>query len=697
AINWFKAWDSNNWYALGNARTFMKTTNAGASWYFHHNTGNLQDNWFADKCVDAYFKDMNNGILLSNKGILKTTDGGVSFDTVKNLGSGTDFKHLFFLNDNIGYAYGTGTKCRYKTTDGGSTWFDPFPNMWVYQPIMDMYTPNDTLIILLDFSNDIMRSTDGGQSFTVVYTPSAHALVKIAAYSPSVYFVATDDGKVFRSGDAGLSWTVTKNTNSVFNDFYDVKVFGNTVYAAGLADSIYYTSDIGAHWYALDISTSDQHFYPGYYTLGNSNNTLFTAGENGILYSRSGGTNSNITKVHKAGDLYKLCKVPGSNKIVAVGNPSDYTSQDQIIYSNDMGANWSIGKHSTTNTSSVLHDIQMMDAMTGYAIGDSAWIFKTTNGGTDWNALPNNFNHNFCFYKGFFFDSQTWYLFGQPGVADIQEDFYKTTDGGATWTTSFCGNSSMSKYVRSAFFLNPNLGWAVESNNIYKTTDAGLSWTNQLANINSAGGIFMVDSLTGYGYSRNKQVIKTTNGGSTWAILPFTYDMNISSIYFLNANYGIVGGYYGYVAITTDGGNTWERQWVGNDNYIYDIQMLTGQNGNPYVLAAGQHSYIGINNNMPTSVTEKETLTPVNYSLSQNYPNPFNPSTQINYTIPKEGFVKIVIYDVLGRQVSIPVNEHKTAGTYSVEFNGGRLSSGVYYYTLTAGDFVQTKKMLLLK
>jgi Secretion system C-terminal sorting domain len=85
------------------------------------------------------------------------------------------------------------------------------------------------------------------------------------------------------------------------------------------------------------------------------------------------------------------------------------------------------------------------------------------------------------------------------------------------------------------------------------------------------------------------------------------------------------------------------------------------------------------------------------YSLNQNYPNPFNPSTIINYSVPKESFVKIKVFDLLGREVKTLINENKTAGNYSVNFNAKNLSSGIYFYTIKAGSFVQTKKMVLLK
>ncbi|MBW7888718.1 MAG: T9SS type A sorting domain-containing protein, partial [Bacteroidetes bacterium] len=90
---------------------------------------------------------------------------------------------------------------------------------------------------------------------------------------------------------------------------------------------------------------------------------------------------------------------------------------------------------------------------------------------------------------------------------------------------------------------------------------------------------------------------------------------------------------------------------------------------------------------------------PQRFSLEQNYPNPFNPTTQIRFTIPVSSFTTLKVYDIVGREVAMLVNEVKEAGSYSVQLsmNEYQLSSGVYFYTLRAGNFVATKKMLLMK
>jgi hypothetical protein len=103
----------------------------------------------------------------------------------------------------------------------------------------------------------------------------------------------------------------------------------------------------------------------------------------------------------------------------------------------------------------------------------------------------------------------------------------------------------------------------------------------------------------------------------------------------------------------------------------------------------------------PTSVTELGGI-PLTYEFTQNYPNPFNPTTQITYGLPKDGHVTLAVYNALGQEVVRLLDERQSAGRYSVQFSatdgrGAALSSGMYYYSIRSGEFVEIRKMLLLK
>jgi hypothetical protein len=140
------------------------------------------------------------------------------------------------------------------------------------------------------------------------------------------------------------------------------------------------------------------------------------------------------------------------------------------------------------------------------------------------------------------------------------------------------------------------------------------------------------------------------------------------------------------------------------------VAVNNGTNSNPFTLTApGPGEYtVNAGHKSPLvwdSASVNITLTGVNenqnhpleYKLYSNYPNPFNPSTTIRYSIPEASFTSIKIYDVIGNEVSSLVNENKPAGFYEVKFNASNLSSGIYFYTIQAGSFKETKKMILLK
>ena len=126
-----------------------------------------------------------------------------------------------------------------------------------------------------------------------------------------------------------------------------------------------------------------------------------------------------------------------------------------------------------------------------------------------------------------------------------------------------------------------------------------------------------------------------------------------------------------------------------NFNAGLDTVSLTGTGTQTAFVLKYSTNVLGVELN-------KSTL-PAGFSLSQNYPNPFNPSTTINYSIPRGQFVTLKVYDLLGKEVATLVNEEQKAGSYKVNFNASRFTSGVYFYRLQAGNFLETKKFILLK
>jgi len=162
------------------------------------------------------------------------------------------------------------------------------------------------------------------------------------------------------------------------------------------------------------------------------------------------------------------------------------------------------------------------------------------------------------------------------------------------------------------------------------------------------------------------------------------------------------GGNY---RIVTDGPNSGEISPVvcaDNSSIIFSWQDNRRSEGRDIYA-----KIVGWNWNGVTDVIDEGNINPKDFSLSQNYPNPFNPNTKIKYQIPELSFINIKVYDVLGNEVATLVNAEKPEGSYEVKFSatggsatGGdvyNLTSGIYFYRLQAGSFIETKKMILLK
>lgn len=157
------------------------------------------------------------------------------------------------------------------------------------------------------------------------------------------------------------------------------------------------------------------------------------------------------------------------------------------------------------------------------------------------------------------------------------------------------------------------------------------------------------------------------------------------------------------VSYDTSGNTIWSNRYNGSANSVdfsQNILLDNTQNiiitGTAYEIGMG-YDIVTIKYNKNVGINNNNEILPANPNLYQNYPNPFNPSTTIEYSISKENPVSIIVYDIAGREVETLVNEVKRAGYYTVQFNASRLSSGIYFYRITAGDFVQTKKMVLIK
>lgn len=269
------------------------------------------------------------------------------------------------------------------------------------------------------------------------------------------------------------------------------------------------------------------------------------------------------------------------------------------------------------------------------------------------------------------------------------------------YVSNFNGTSSATPNVSGVCALvlavDSTLTWDVVRERICETADKVGSYSYNQPGPLGLGGW---NTEMGYGKINAYKVVKLTYESIPVEMTSFTADVVGSSV-MVNWSTATETNNRGYEIERELSGNTgWENigfvAGFGTTtrpmSYSFkDTDIKTGT----YLYRLKQIDYDGT-----TSYSGEVTVTvniPVQFSLEQNYPNPFNPSTRIEYSIPVKSDVRLSVFSTLGEKVADLVNEQKEAGSYGIEFNAGKLSSGMYFYRLEAGNNVLTKKMLLVK
>ena len=360
-----------------------------------------------------------------------------------------------------------------------------------------------------------------------------------------------------------------------------------------------------------------------------------------------------------------------------------------ILKTTNMGLNWIEQTHPAPDK--YLYCIHPVDSNIVYCVGWFETILKTTNGGENWFALRNGPVGQGNSFEGTFFINA---LTGWIGGYRLQ--VYKTTDGGYTFDSTYIYTD-----IKDIHFKDLNTGLIVGGGTmVYKTTNQGLDWI-MTHDFQSGNGDFrkisVIDNKYCFAVEDGKRVYRSTNYGDTWDSIGYVTGANHPyTCRFSSLQTGWVGGTYGEIFKSTNGGATWNIQYV-NINNVGWIKPMYFHNNSIGWVAGGNTTLLFTSTGGATFISHFGNEIPIRFALKQNYPNPFNPITRISFEIPKDGLVLLKIYDILGKEVASLVNEVKTAGYYSIDFDASRLSSGVYFYRLKSGSFNEVKRMVVLK
>jgi len=369
-----------------------------------------------------------------------------------------------------------------------------------------------------------------------------------------------------------------------------------------------------------------------------------------------------------------------------------------IIHTSNGGINWEVQNSGIEN---FIEDICFLNPRYGWALSNDyltfgTMVLKTTNGGDNWSMarFPDStlIITNICFL-----DSMNMYLGGMSGL------ILKTTDGGANWIKGSLGGTFFSVFpVRRLSFFNEQYGLACGgvmdlAGTIWLTTDYGYNWTMVDTTPEPLNDVLFYTMqyafAAGGDFEYGGSFSVSSNGGAVWHDSTLGIFGAGQSVALRTPNeIWIPLGFSQLWMVTTDTGKTWTDVLAPDSSAVYDAVFIDEDHG--WGVGAGgaivkyyaRHE-IGIQN----------PGVPVSANLFQNYPNPFNPSTTISFEILKSSKIVITLYDVLGKEIKVLLNEFMNPGQYKINVSSEGLSSGIYFYKLETADFTGTKKMVIIK
>ncbi len=628
-----------------------------------------------------------------------------------------------------------------RSTDGGATWTQRIDNNFCggqcfYDIAIDVDPTNADRVYLggTGTTTTFAISTDGGTSFTNsqsgLHTDS-HVIAVAPSLPSTIYFGS--DGGIYKSTDSGVTWASLNNTT-----FRSTQFMGLAVHPIDPNFTIGGTQDNGTNFYqpagtwtradfgdggyaVIDQSALNTTTVSMYHTYFNASTlqgygfvaTTATATEGNWTFRGCNGVSGNGIPCGGAVLFYApLEQGPGTPNTIYYGA--------NILYrSSDLGANHTAVSQNLTNPISAIGISPQNDNVR--IVGqNNGGIFGTSTGSStlaDLDALgvvPNNFVARAVVDPN---STTTAYVtLSAFGVTNV----WKTTTLSAvnpTWTAAVgSGGTALPLVPVNAFVVDPtnsNNLFAGTDIGVYVSTDAGTSW-NPFGTGLPAVAVF---DMVIHPVTRTLRI--ATHGRGLWELNASPLPVQIASFTATTYNQWNVRlawrtisevNNYGFEVQrgidqrgpfgTVDGGFV-PGHGTTNEPHTYSFIDTTAQPGTWFYrlkqvdLDGSVHYTDAIVINTLTSVFVQTS--PAEFGLAQNFPNPFNPSTKIRYALPAASQVLLEVFNTLGERVATLENGKREGGYHDVEFTNSTLPSGVYYYRLTAGSSVVTRKMVLMK
>lgn len=552
-------------------------------------------------------------------------------------------------------------------------------NSGTYENLNDIAYISANQVIVAGNNGKVLYSTNSGMNWTAKPFPSSTDILCLF-FNGNTGYAGCRNSKIYKTVNGGNSWAEISSSSA-----YPVTslhfVSGTVGYAGDGYGHIAKTTDAGVHWF--DIYTM-----PGYsskvFMLDASRGwTVDTYGY--VIRTTNGGTNFLSTRI--VTDTLSSVHFISSTLGFIAGDAG------RIYRSTNGGANWTSLSSGTTEK---LRCITCLSSTVVCAVGNNGSILQTTNGGTNWTKQTKTTNH----LNAVKFQSMTYgYIAGEngtilgrepsPGNINIGFDTLRT---GYPFYTFYMDSRTQMLYLASELIAGGGssngaiinkISFYVTSYSVQIMNGFEIKLQNYIDNVLTG---FVSDNWTTV-YQSNENILQA--GWKTFTLPnPYLWDGYsnlLIDICFNNSSYTSNS----YVAATYAANKT-----------VHQHQDLTTGNGCINITTGtiqGNRPNISLTANIVTNKQNEAANIPAEYALYQNYPNPFNPVTKIKFDIPKSGFTTLKIYNMLGQEISVPVNENKNAGSYLIDFNAGNLPSGTYFYKLISGNYSEIRKMVVIK
>jgi photosystem II stability/assembly factor-like uncharacterized protein len=577
----------------------------------------------------------------------------------------------------------------YLSTNKGENW--SAVNSGLADKIVISLATKDNLILAGTY-NGILFSTDNGSNWIPTDVPLPdNNLVRALAIGVEKIFAATEgsDGSLnaYSSADTGKNWT---NLNlGTRGNMYCIVIQGLNVYI-GTSAGIFISPDNGVTWTKSYLGINSLSIYDSLIIATNGMG-IFKSTDNGSWWMKD-------TSAVTVNAMETCSAANGSTFFVGTSN--------SLLRSTDYGVTWTLA-----NTG--LSDINITClAESNGSLFAGVWgggIYTSSDNGESWthNYLSLNWAADITSLAVSPIIAET----GHPDIYAGTAGFggiHMSSDNGQNWSEMSNGVNQWVEAVAVQVAPNSFSVFAGTSFGTFVSVDSGKSWaacglqdTVILSLAVNDSCLFAGTSQVSYAngppsYRNPGGVFSSTNSGVSWRPAGLAHH-EISSLSFYDGNLiakTLDEGFF----VSSDGGETWTHLIsIATNIQNATIHCIAATNKNIFAGTNGKGVWKRPIMDMITEVTIKSIQFPAHYSLQQNYPNPFNPSTIIDYQLPANSHVTLILYDILGRKVETLVDERQSVGSYSVKLNASDLSSGVYFYRLEAGTYHDTKKLLLLK